>query len=601
MTTINSLTSPVLQSKEEDIDRRFKQITPDCPFGDIALALSGGGFRAAAFSLGVISYLNKAWYNSQEDTLLKHVSFLTSTSGGSITNAFYSASIFKPNFSFTTFYNTLKDSLKGDLILREALDILNDPSKWNEIGHNGQDIEFKKNQNLINSFAKAYDSKLFNLNSTTGENLYGIFFNRDQTPHLKTVCFNATELNNGISFRFQTNGDPESIFTTGNYYLHFINPEIAKLLKISDIVATSSCFPSGFEPIIYPTDFVHNKLQNIDQMFEAIHYGNNNPLKTQEIVNKPFCMVDGGVVDNQGLYSMMMEDNFRAEHPPKKQFDLMMVCDVSSYFNDAYEAPPINKNIFQSLTINKLRLLAPIGLIIFIASILFLSLATGILHNIGVLFILPSIIYTFFYLYTLIKLYQAKSDLLKSSAGKMLNRYIGKFSNINFSRLQQMVATRVSSTVVIVTDLFLKQERRQYYNEFYNMPAYKDRTLSCFIYEFTDQHSITRLQNLETKDHAWWSQHASELDFSLDMKNIATKATSMATTLWFDEDITEQQIMRDNIICCGQFTMCYNLLKHIYRLEILNSRWKTNLDLQALKQRLMDDWNMFNNNTYFML
>jgi hypothetical protein len=75
------------------------------------------------------------------------------------------------------------------------------------------------------------------------------------------------------------------------------------------------------------------------------------------------------------------------------------------------------------------------------------------------------------------------------------------------------------------------------------------------------------------------------------MQGIATRATSMATTLWFDAG--KKQTMRDEIIICGQFTMCYNLLKHIYRLEVLDQKWKTDQTLQALKTRLINDWNSF--------
>lgn len=58
------------------------------PFQSIALCFSGGGFRAAAFSLGVLSYLNKVKIKSAEGeaSLLSHVNFIASASGGTITN-----------------------------------------------------------------------------------------------------------------------------------------------------------------------------------------------------------------------------------------------------------------------------------------------------------------------------------------------------------------------------------------------------------------------------------------------------------------------------------------------------------------------------------
>jgi hypothetical protein len=64
--------------------------------------------------------------------LLKHVTFLTSTSGGTLAATYYSAQLCKPDFDFLRFYLSLKDFLNGDLLLGEVFAILNDPSRWNE-------------------------------------------------------------------------------------------------------------------------------------------------------------------------------------------------------------------------------------------------------------------------------------------------------------------------------------------------------------------------------------------------------------------------------------------------------------------------------------
>jgi len=47
---------------------------------------------------------------------------------------------------------------------------------------------------------------------------------------------------------------------TGNQYIYFNKIdktalETLKQIKLGDIMASSSCFPAGFEPIIYPRDF----------------------------------------------------------------------------------------------------------------------------------------------------------------------------------------------------------------------------------------------------------------------------------------------------------------------------------------------------------
>jgi len=601
MSLLDLSTPPAQVETPKELSRQQVNIIPENPFGDMALALSGGGFRAASFSLGAISYLNRAWLADADDCLLKHVTFITSTSGGSITNAYYSASIFKPGFVFDNFYTGMKRFMEGEGLLNRVFDILTDPKKWNEVGvqtdaATGWIVKTEKSHNLINAFAKAYDEMLFTNTAGKSETL-DVFFDHSAEPHLKTVCFNATELNNGIAFRFQTNGYPDSIFTVGNYYLNFNNADVARKLKLSDVVATSSCFPSGFEPMVYPYDYMHKGLNNVDEMLMAINYKNNNPLKTGEITNKPFCMMDGGVVDNQGLGSMMMEDNFRASHPPKKPFDVMMVCDVGSYFMDQFVNPKETNRWYKNLTINKVNNIMKVALVAFIAAIVLLFFGCT-WRTVGLALLVFTFIPGVIYLYLQRIFKEEKQKMAKTSFGRTLIKYIGYFFGLRFTLLQQMIASRAQSMLLLNLKVFLAQERRQAYNSFYSMPAYKNRALSCFIYEFSSQHNAVRIDNLETRDKAWWPAVSHILEPTPALQSVATAATAVGTTLWFNSGV---QTDRDNVIACGQFTMCYNLLKRIYRLEVLDAKWKTDQQLQGLKARLLEDWKLFQANPGFMV
>jgi len=602
MSYLNLATPPAQVETPQEISRQQAIVVPQNPFGEIALALSGGGFRAAAFSLGAISYLNRVWMADESDTLLKHVTFITSTSGGSLTNAYYSCSLFKPGFSFDTFYGNMKTFMNGEDLLNRVFDIMTDAKRWNETGKQtdaatGLQREVQKTHNLINSFAKAYDEMLFTDAAGKSETL-DVFFDHSANPHLKSVCFNATELNNGIAFRFQTNGHADSIFTVGNYYLHFNNADIARKLKLSDIAATSSCFPSGFEPLIYPYDYMHPGLKNADEMLKAIDYKNNNPLKIGEIANKPFCMMDGGVVDNQGLESMMMEDNYRAGHPPKKPFDVMMVCDVGSYFMDQFVNPTETNSWYKSLTVNKVNNIMKVILLAFIAAVVLLFFGCT-WRTIGLAMLIFTFIPGVIYLY-LQRIYkQQKQKMAKTSFGRTLIKYIGYFFKLRFTLLQQMIASRAQSILLLNLKVFLAQERRQAYNSFYTMPAYKNRAFSCFIYELSSQHDQVRVDNLNTRDKAWWYGEVAEtLSPGATLQAAATTATAVGTTLWYPSGV---QTMRDTVIACGQFTMCYNLLKRIYRLEVLDPKWKEDGQLQQLKGRLLDDWKKFKADPLFMV
>ena len=73
-------------------------------FNNIALAFSGGGFRAASFTFGTLSLLEHVG-------LLKSVKAISSVSGGSITAVKYAQSqIEKHSFDefFTQYYTFLK-------------------------------------------------------------------------------------------------------------------------------------------------------------------------------------------------------------------------------------------------------------------------------------------------------------------------------------------------------------------------------------------------------------------------------------------------------------------------------------------------------------
>lgn len=225
----------------------------DCikPFENIALAFSGGGFRAASFALGVVSYLNKVTFDDDTDglhgqTLLQQVRYLSSASGGTITTTLY-ALYNAQGKTFGQFYTKLSAGLNGDDLLRQSLEILSDKKHWKS--------RPQKTRNIINSFALAYDQYLFD-----GSTLESLCHDALPTAHLQEVCFNATEFYTGQSFRQNIKLVPDTgtdeRFKYGNEVI-YVDSLVAGKIKLGDVLAASSCFPAGFEPIIYPNDYTH--------------------------------------------------------------------------------------------------------------------------------------------------------------------------------------------------------------------------------------------------------------------------------------------------------------------------------------------------------
>lgn len=135
-------------------------------------------------------------------------------------------------------------------------------------------------------------------------------------------------------------------FRYGNFAIN-LDLDIAGKLWLSDLLAASSCFPAGFEPIIFPDDFTYNnalteednkkltpgellgklniQLREMDRNVLTRLYGEEvvnrvilnlpeNP--DYEVINRTFAsekivdgfkfgMMDGGITDKQALESIL--------------------------------------------------------------------------------------------------------------------------------------------------------------------------------------------------------------------------------------------------------------------------------------------------------
>lgn len=128
--------------------------------------------------------------------------------------------------------------------------------------------------------------------------------------------FNATEFRTGIAFRFDTREKAR----IGNGRIS-IPREAAKNIRIADIVAASSCFPGGFEPLAFPDDFVWPEGRVPSEIQEAIG-------------EKPIALMDGGIYDNQGITTLDLGIRARAG-----EFGLVIISDVDQKSTDLYPFP----------------------------------------------------------------------------------------------------------------------------------------------------------------------------------------------------------------------------------------------------------------------
>jgi len=594
------------------------------------LCFSGGGFRAAAFSLGVLSYLNKVKINGAEGeaSLLSHVNFIASASGGTITNLLYSSYLFKYNDESEAYrrcYRKLYNDMKGEALLEKATEILANSGKWDQPGSS-------KQRNVINAFSRVYDTELFN-----GET-FDIYW-KDLPKRDFSVCLNATEFTRGISFRFQHESNPNLFSYAGNNYLHFDRDkkEVMGKVKLADILAASSCFPSGFEPIIFPEDFAYSdpsrsKSLTVEELKSAVKLKDYNNVENP--ITESIGLMDGGVTDNQALYSAMYADE-RRRKKGLRPFDLIMINDVTSYFMKPYEVKTQgyisntekNLNYYLSKITGFVKWVKWIQ-VIFIGILLLSVISILLLEN-------PGLDAVFYFLsgfsvfgvgvmaglQYLINLHPKTKEYLSENRDEAIKQLINEKSEVKFSEsvisnllaflketklsnLRQMVMSRLNSVITMTVEVNLKQVRRLIYTIFYENTIWDNRRASSFIYELSPKNEASRREKMEHPPASDTTRYLTDadkkmlLDLGTKIPEIADAASKMGTTLWFVEEEVKSQIM-DKIIQCGQFTACANVLEYTLTLIRQEEASELNLDrqtlnrLKAVKDILESDWNAF--------
>jgi predicted acylesterase/phospholipase RssA len=295
--------------------------------GKLGLALSGGGFRASLFHIGVLAAL-------AERDLLRHVEVLSCVSGGSIIGAHFYLEVQR---LLTTKPDARPDAAPADTISRDDyLDIVECIEREFVAGvqTNIRGQVFGSIWSNIRAFLQPgytttrrlgviYERQLFaRVNDGRQQKpryLRDLRFQPNGEPatfnpkndnwrrgaKVPILVLNATTLNTGHNWQFTGSwmGEPPISLDAeieGNYQLRRMYHDEAPRLKdvwrnrflqpfappdyqqirLGEAVAASSCVPSLFEPLVFP-DLYDGKVVRL---------------------------VDGGVHDNQGIASLLEQD-----------------------------------------------------------------------------------------------------------------------------------------------------------------------------------------------------------------------------------------------------------------------------------------------------
>lgn len=238
----------------------------------IGLALSGGGYRAAAYHIGTLRALHKL-------NILDKIDVISSVSGGSITAAYYALNKGK---GFEAFESSFREKLKHNVLWIAILELILiigaiyaiywfSPSGYGWWAFAGCIV--------VLVFAWYYVLPV----SKFIEWAYSLLFfkgaNLDTLPDSPILAINATDLSTGNQFTFSQ--DRMSCYPYKKD-LHFS----VYGFPLSRAVMASSCIPQIFSPI------------KIGKKY-----------RTGKSLKKPL-LVDGGLYDNQGAHKFNSSDRY---------------------------------------------------------------------------------------------------------------------------------------------------------------------------------------------------------------------------------------------------------------------------------------------------
>ena len=243
----------------------------------LGLALSGGGFRATAFHLGVLDRLAAG-------DLLKSVRFISTVSGGSLcVGLVYSAS----GYQWPT-----SNQYRSD-VLQHARGLLT-----------GTDLQGSFVRRVIMSPLSFFRSRANDL-SLIMRHLWGISAKLKDIPDQPRWLINATCYETARNWRFESKRMGDYIFG------YSLKPD----LQITDAMAASAAFPGLIGPLVLETgsrswvgykDGSTTEVEPIDPAFKKVH------------------LWDGGVYDNLGVEALYNQGGGYREG-----VDFLIVSDAS--------------------------------------------------------------------------------------------------------------------------------------------------------------------------------------------------------------------------------------------------------------------------------
>ncbi|MBW3569745.1 MAG: patatin-like phospholipase family protein [Gemmatimonadetes bacterium] len=509
---------------------------PRRPLGNLALSLSGGGYRAAAYHLGSMQLMDRVG-------LLPGVVGLSTVSGGTICGMAWVVSLIEGK-PFNEFYDEFSSYLLGNNVIAEALEGLT-----SERGHASHPWA-----SLIGAASDVYARpNLF------GDRRFGDVLGA-KGLQLEEAIFNSTEFHTGLDFRFRRSDRPRTLLGNRNYPLP---RAVAQHVRLADIVAASSCFPGGFEPLVFPQQFHWPAQYPLDAALEELGPGFAAGLP----------LMDGGIYDNQGVESLLLAfDDSTAT--------TLVISDVSARNTEMYTTPA-NPTRRGWLTLNGVFWTGRLLFVLALAAALVLAGHGWRTAREGawvaedyLLYLVPGLLAAGVAggLWWVHRRLREVNELLKESVEVEAWASLKKLTAPEFT---QMLVLRVKSLLALTSSIFMARVRRLVFGRVFEDRDFEGRRVSNLIY------SMARNQPALFENHPW-------LRPGPELVTLAQTAERMPTTLWFTDpsQFTTQSL-------AGQATCCFVLLRHL--VEDRKGQYEApDAPLHGLYTRLRAEWDAFN-------
>jgi hypothetical protein len=539
----------------------------------------------------VITYLHRVG-------LLDKVRLLSTVSGGTFTGAKLTLT-FLENKPFEKFVGDYYKELRNFRIFEEALKLLGGSEP---LGNpSGQ-------RNIITCAAHVYSKFLFKKPDGGPYHLEDIL--NGNTGNLQEITFNATDFRTGLAFRFQKTATGGLI---GNRTTR-LAPAEAGMVRLGDVVAASSCFPGGFEPLVFPHDL-------------AWKGGVPVGIRSQ-FAPAPSPLMDGGVYDNQGLESLYLAD-MRVQHPPsgipaRDGADLIFISDTDRVADTLYQVPDgVKDTVLRSHPNLAVRFLAWLdpklkwldwvskGMIVLcglVVAAIGIDLAVTLLSpqppHWAVL-LLTSILPLLLAAGTAFLVHAARGLVRKDLLAKIPQVQSAGWEHLRelrLSRAVDMCLVRLSSLLAMASGVFMKRIRSSGLNRIYTDDSYKGRVVANLIYQLTPGYpwAFAAPESDEKMLPGWAPELVSHLKAipapSDILQKVAKVAADVPTTLWFTSDDELPAL-----VASGQFTTCLNLMKFVARTRTFAPAGECTGEVGPLWRQLVADWRRFQTDPYFVL